>query len=87
MHELSMITALCRQVEKIAMEHHATKVIRVVLETGDVEHMIAPDHLKDLFLIFRTSSPLFQETSIEFRKSEQLCGSEILLRDIELERN
>jgi Zn finger protein HypA/HybF involved in hydrogenase expression len=87
MHELSMISALCRKVEEIALEHEASKVVRIVLETNDPEHMMEPEHLRDVFVIFRESSPLLKDTVIEFRKSDQIAPHEIILRDVELERS
>lgn len=84
MHELTVIQAVCKEVEAIAEEHKAKEVLRVVLEVSDSSHMIS-DHLEETFLIFREASPLLRNTRIEFRQSGDPTAEEIVLRDVELE--
>lgn len=84
MHELSVIQAVCKEVEAIAEEHKAKEVLRVVLEVSDLSHM-SSDHLEETFLVFREASPLLRNARIEFRQSSDPKSEEILLRDVELE--
>lgn len=84
MHELTIIQAVCKEVETIAEEHNAKEVLRVVLEVSDLSHM-ASDHLEETFLIFREASPLLRNARIEFRQNPDPTSEEIVLRDVELE--
>ena len=84
MHELSVIQALCRQVEEIAQRHNATKVARIVLELGEISHW-TPEQLEETFLLFRSVHPLLAETELKFRKSPAIRDETILLRDVEME--
>jgi Zn finger protein HypA/HybF involved in hydrogenase expression len=52
MHELSIIQAVCKEVEAIADEHKAKNVLRVVLEVSDLSHMKS-EHLKETFIILQ----------------------------------
>lgn len=84
MHELSVIQAVCKEVEAIAEEYKAREVLRVVLEVSELSHMNS-HHLEETFLVFREASPLLRNARIEFRQSSDPTSEEIVLRDVELE--
>jgi Zn finger protein HypA/HybF involved in hydrogenase expression len=84
MHELSIIQAVCKEVEAIADEHKAKNVLRVVLEVSDLSHMKS-EHLKETFIIFREASPVLKNAEIEFRQNANPTLDEIILRNIEME--
>lgn len=84
MHEFSVIQALCDQVEKIAQQNGAIKVLRIVVEVRDGSHF-ANDHLQELFGMLRTTSPLLAESKVEVRRSNAIEGEDVFLRDVELE--
>jgi Zn finger protein HypA/HybF involved in hydrogenase expression len=84
MHELSVIQAVCKEVEAIAEQYRAKNVLRVVLQVSDLSHMNSY-HLKETFLLFREASPLLKNAEIEFRQNTDPAIDEIVLRDVELE--
>lgn len=84
MHEFSVIQALIDQVEEIAREKGASKVVRIAIEVRDGSHF-ASDHLQDLFAMLRTTSPLLSDTVVDVRRSGSIPGEDVFLRDIELE--
>lgn len=86
MHEFSVIQALIDQVEQIATDKGARKVVRVTIEVRDGSHF-ASDRLQDLFAMLRSTSPLLSETEVDVRRSESIQGEDVFLRDIELELN
>ena len=81
MHELSIVQALSQQVEGIAKELAADKVLRIVVEVGELSH-ITPEHLQEAFVIFREGESLLESAQLEIRMFE---GEGMLLRDLELE--
>lgn len=82
MHDSFLIHALCRQVEEIAHKERATRVLRIVIEVGDLSHFTA-EHMQDTFEIFRLASPLLRTAELEFRGSSS--GGDVVLRDVEME--
>ncbi len=84
MHDLTLIGALCNQIEELAQRHNARKVIRIILEIGE-DFAFAPEHFQETFLFFNAENPLLHETQLEFRKTPAFSGNEIILRDVELE--
>lgn len=84
MHEFSILKNLCDQVLRLASDHRAERVSRIVVEVGEQMHG-TPEHWQETFSIFRETNPLLAETQLEFRVSPDLKGEEMLLRDVELD--
>lgn len=84
MHEFSMLKDLCDQVLRLATNHRADRVIRIVVEMGDRMHG-TPEHWMETFTIFRETHPLLSETQLEFRHSPELKGEQMLLRNVEMD--
>jgi Zn finger protein HypA/HybF involved in hydrogenase expression len=84
MHDLTLIAPLCNQIEEIAREHNAQKIVHVVLEVGEeFGHEI--NHFQETFLLFAGTNPMFHQTKIEFRKDPGIIGDHLIIRDVEME--
>lgn len=80
MHELSIVQALCDQVKEVAISHGAQKVVRIVIEVGELSNVV-PELLQTAFAVFREAEPLLENAEIESRRIPlkllcQACGHE-----------
>ncbi len=66
MHELSIMQALVDAVEAIVREHGARRVVRLVVEVGEMSNVI-PMYLRNAFLAFREVKPFLAQAELEIR--------------------
>ena len=84
MHDISIIEPLCKNLDKIARENNAQKVVRIVLEVGE-DFDFTPEHFQETFLMLSSETPLLRDAQLEFRKVPGLHDHEMILRDVEME--
>jgi|FaiFalFF_MnMetaG_3_1042247.scaffolds.fasta_scaffold02038_4 hydrogenase nickel incorporation protein HypA/HybF len=66
MHELSIVQALVDTVEAIVRQHGAQRVVRLVVEVGEMSNVI-PMYLQNAFRAFREVKPFLAEAELEVR--------------------
>ena len=83
MHELSVCNALLLQVERIALEHHATKVTSIVLRVGPLSG-VEPDLLRRAYPLAAAGS-VAEDAQLEIQSADVVvhcsqCGDESTVR-------
>jgi len=66
MHELSIMQALVDTVEALVRQHGARRVVRLVVEVGEMSNVI-PMYLRNAFLAFREVKPFLAQAELEVR--------------------
>ncbi|HSR54234.1 MAG TPA: hydrogenase maturation nickel metallochaperone HypA [Acidobacteriota bacterium] len=66
MHELSIMQDLFRQLEGLANEHGARRVLSLEVEVGEFSNVV-PELLQQAFLAFRQAEPLLSGASLHIR--------------------
>ncbi|MDO4810422.1 MAG: hydrogenase maturation nickel metallochaperone HypA [Eubacteriales bacterium] len=65
MHELSIVTYVIKQVEKLAVEHQLTKIESVTLEFGEVSGIV-PEYLVDCWDWYAKKTPTIQGSKLRY---------------------
>ncbi|GBC83868.1 Hydrogenase/urease nickel incorporation protein HypA [bacterium HR11] len=66
MHELSIMQALVDTIEDLVRRHRAQRVVRLVVEVGEMSNVI-PMYLRNAFLAFREVKPFLAQAELEIR--------------------
>ncbi len=66
MHELSIVQALFEQVEKLAAQHQARRVVRLAVEVGEFSNVV-PELFERAFDAFCQVEPLLAGARMEVR--------------------
>ncbi|MBO4703353.1 MAG: hydrogenase maturation nickel metallochaperone HypA [Bacilli bacterium] len=65
MHELSIVMEVCKQVEKLAKEHHVEKVKSVTVEVGEVSGVVK-EYFVDAFNWMKNKNELMKECELNY---------------------
>ncbi len=79
MHELSIMQALVTQLEDIARNHGATRIVRFTVEIGELANVV-PELLEQAFIVFREAVPILRDTTMDIRRVDlqvvcRTCGT------------
>mgnify|MGYP000147268279 CR=1 FL=1 len=74
MHEYSLASAIVEQVEKIALEHKAVKVKKIIVSASPYE-LIIPELLYGAYEIIVSENEMFKGSTLEYivQKAEITC--------------
>jgi len=67
MHELSLVHGLCRQLDELANEHGASRILELTVEVGVLSNVV-PELLRQAFLAMRPQVPLIEEAELILRE-------------------
>lgn len=65
MHELSIVTYVAKQIQKLAEENDLTEVSSVTLEFGEVSGIV-PDYLVDFWQWYRKKIPILENSELKY---------------------
>jgi len=86
MHEFSLMKNLLKKIESLALQHQATKVVRVKVRLGALGH-ISKEHFQEHF-VHGTQGTIAQDAKLEVileTDTESPHAQEILLEDIDVQ--
>ncbi len=81
MHELSLVQGLLGQLESLAGQHGASRILRVQVSIGE-ESCIVEDSFRFGFDAVKTESSLTREAELQIKK---VPGNDLMLMQVEME--